>query len=247
MKKVHMSAAPDGSRDHTDHGRSNGGEGRTSVPRGVEHLGGSWWQAWARRLGVMVALAGLGTSSVVTVLGGDPGVEPTRMPQLSGFELADQHGVNHEVVFPREKPLLLAVADRRGAEQVEGWIDPLRASNDSRFDILGVAHLHPAPKFLRGRILRDLQRRYRTPLLLDWFGELEQRLACREGQANVFLVDRHGQVVHHQSGPATPGQLLALRAAIESAVQIPGAGREAAVAPVADRSDRGAPLIAGGG
>jgi hypothetical protein len=198
-------------------------------------------------LRVTVALAGLLLFLIVPALGSDPGVEPSKMPQLIGFELADQHGVNHQVVFPREKPLLLAIADRQGAEQVEGWIDPLRASSDSRFDILGVAHLHPAPKLLRGRILRDLQRRYQSPLLLDWFGELAQKLACREGQANVFLFDRHGQVVHHQYGPATPKQLLALRTAIDRTLHTRGPGREASVAPVADGSDREAPLIAGGG
>jgi hypothetical protein len=143
------------------------------------------------------------------------GPSTTWMPRLEGFQLTDQHGSEHRLTFPRDKLLLLAVADRRGAEEIDGWVTPLRQLHSPGFDILGIAQLDPVPKPFRGRVVRQLERRYSYPLLLDWEGQVARSLFCVKNQANVFLLDRHGQVIHRQEGPVSQGQLDQLRAAID--------------------------------
>jgi hypothetical protein len=137
------------------------------------------------------------------------------MPRLEGFELTDQLGTTHTLTFPRDKPLVLAVADRRGAEQIEGWLAPFRQLSSSGVDIVGIASLDGVPKLFRSRVVRQLERRYPYPLLLDWEAQAARSLSCAKNQVNVFLLDHHGQLMHRQEGPASEAQLVQLNAAID--------------------------------
>jgi hypothetical protein len=134
--------------------------------------------------------------------------------RLSSFKLADQFGTNHSVAFPRQRLLLLTIADLQGSKQVHSWTQPTSQLHNPHLDWLGIAHVGPVPKLFRGRILRDLRARYPQPLLIDWSNDFAESLSCIPDQANIFLVHPNGLILHRASGPATSTALLQLHNAI---------------------------------
>lgn len=145
-----------------------------------------------------------------------------RPNRLQPFEMPDQHGARHVVSFPRERLLLLTVADREGSEQVNDWVEPIHREYEARLEIVGVAQLGPVPTLFRARILRELRRAYDRPLLLDWTGDMSESMGAHRKRANIYLIDTQGEVLHHCSGPATASALAGLRKAIEGVLDQAG-------------------------
>src|SRR4051794_6077828 len=78
--------------------------------------------------------------------------DPTtaRAPQkVPDFELKDQHNVTRTYQFPRDKISLLTVADRKGSDQIEAWVRPIKQRYGNRIDIDGVADMSTVPTGLR--------------------------------------------------------------------------------------------------
>lgn len=124
------------------------------------------------------------------------------------FVLEDQFGHEHKVVFPsREALSVFVLADRHGSAEVRGWVEPLYRRYETRPPIRGVAALPDVPPFVQG-ILRSMFRRHmKQPLLLDWGFRLSHHFGYSAGQAIVLLLNRDGQVVHRDEGPASPEKL----------------------------------------
>jgi hypothetical protein len=192
------------------------------------------WLCCLLSIGVGSWLAGSMVGSEATAA--DPAAS---QPRLQSFALTDQYGTNHNVSFPRERPLLLTVADRGGAEQMSGWLEPIHDFDATLLDIVGVAQLRAVPWLLRNRVQRELRRQYSHPLLLDWQGQLERTLGCRLDQANVFLIDGHGRIVHHQAGAASPGKIAELRAAVHRVLTAHASSEEPQAGRIVGGSQRG--------
>lgn len=135
---------------------------------------------------------------------------------LRSFDLADQFGTRHSVRFPRERSILLLVGDRKGAEEVDGWIEPLKARWGKIADILGVADVNGVPRFVRGRLTDSIRKSRPKPVMLDFEGVVTKVLSCRAKTANVFVVDPSGRVVARVTGPTSEAGLSTLGAALES-------------------------------
>lgn len=136
--------------------------------------------------------------------------------QLASFRLKDQFGTEHRVEFPRARPVLLVVGDRRGSEEVGGWVAPMRQRWAHGADIVGVADVSAAPGFLRGRVTEGIRRQMPGyPLLLDFEGRVADGLGCVRRAANVFLVTTNGIVAASASGPVSDAKLAALAGAVD--------------------------------
>lgn len=139
--------------------------------------------------------------------------------RLSTFRLADQFGAEHRIEFPRARPVLLVVGDRRGSEEVGGWVPPLRERWAHGADIVGVADVSAVPGFLRGRVTAGIRREFAAwPLLLDFEGRVTSALPCVRRAANVFLVATNGAIAAAANGPADPAKLAALAAQVDAVV-----------------------------
>jgi hypothetical protein len=132
---------------------------------------------------------------------------PGSASKAPSFVLEDQYGRTHGYKFPREKVSLLAFGDRQGAEQIESWIRPIYQRYEKRIDIFGVADVSAVPPFLRGLVRGAFQNKLDYPVMLDWSGEVSKSYAYRSGKANIFLVDRRGQIVLIKTGAATATDL----------------------------------------
>jgi len=154
-------------------------------------------------------LASLAVAAACAVQAAEPA--PVR---LVSFELTDQFGTVHRQVFPRDKPLLLLVGDRKGSEEVDAWIAPLKQQCAGRADLAGIADIAGAPRFLRSRITEALRQKRPKPLMLDFEGTVTAGLHCTARTANLFVIDTNGVVRARLSGAADESHLQAARAAL---------------------------------
>jgi hypothetical protein len=159
------------------------------------------------RLALAIAL---GTAALLALPIPTPGptsahaAESSLQPHtLASFELPDQFGTRHAFSFPRERPLLLLVGDRRGSEDIDAWVAPLKARWSHVADIHGIADVQAVPRFLKQRVTEAIRKSRPKPLLLDFEGSVTRQLPFERKAANVFVIDPTGRVLAHVHGAYT--------------------------------------------
>lgn len=135
-------------------------------------------------------------------------------PALKTFQLRDQFGTNHHQAFPRSRPLLLLVGDRKGVEEVDAWLEPLKERWGTTTDIVGIADVRAVPRFLRDRITGAIAKARPKPVMLDFDGTVLDGLTCARRTANLFVVHSNGTLVATVTGLPTPERLGAIDAAL---------------------------------
>ena len=155
--------------------------------------------------------------SVVTVhaaetatmpVGGIPAGKATQgYPMASAFVLRDQYNNTHTYRFPQAKVSLLVLADYAGSKQLEPWIRPVYERYQDTIDIYGVADLAILPGFARGLVRKAFRKQLAYPVMLDWSGDVTKSYNYQSGQANLFVIDRGGQMVLTIIGPVNPSRL----------------------------------------
>jgi len=151
--------------------------------------------AWGGALAaVLLALAAPLAGQQTTNAGAD---------KLEPFTLSDQNEKEHVVRLPLRRLTLFTVADKQGAQEVSGWVNPVHALYQERVDIVGIANVSAAPRWFRGQVRRYFRRTYPHPVLLDWEGKVIKSMKA-EGQAVTVLVAApDGTIIYRAGGPAT--------------------------------------------
>lgn len=144
-----------------------------------------------------------------------PPAAPRTCPTL---ELHDQFDRPHKLAFPAQRPILLAVADRTGSEQVDGWLATLRPRFADRIDFRGLADVRGVPSFLQSRVRTRFQEKRKYPVMMDWSGALCDRLGSRKGHATILVLDRAGEILGRVVGPAEPDRVAEVAALLEKAL-----------------------------
>jgi len=127
--------------------------------------------------------------------------------KAAGFELKDQYNKEASYRFPRKKITVLAFGDRKGAEQIEGWVRPLWEKYQDRIDQQGIAVLSGVPRLARGMVRMIFRTQIKYPVLLDWKGDVSRAYGFSQGAANLYVIDPGGNVVFKTVGPADEGRL----------------------------------------
>ena len=144
-------------------------------------------------------------------------------PVLAPFELRDQYNAAHRVSFPASNVTVMTVADKKGSEQIDGWVAPLKTRYSSRIAITGLADVSTVPSPLRSLVREKFKRRIAYPVILDWHGPVARQFNYLKDRANVFVIDREGRVTGRWAGAATEADLHALFAAVDLALSTPPA------------------------
>lgn len=152
----------------------------------------------------------LAFSLLAATLGG-PGTEAAQPDRVPTFTLPDQFGTNHTVSFPRHRPAILLLGDRRGSEEVDTWIPHLKNHGGTAADLLGIADVSAAPRFLRSRIRDAIRKQRPLPLMLDFEGTVTATLGSRPKSANLLVIATNGLVVLRLVGPPDESKLRAIR------------------------------------
>lgn len=119
------------------------------------------------------------------------------------IELRDQFDSEQKLCFPSPTVTLLAIADKKGSEQIAGWVQPVRRQFGERVDIRGVADVSSVPGPLRGLVRKRFQRLQNYPVMMDWSGNVSRTLAYVPGQVNILLLDQQGRLLSRWAGDAT--------------------------------------------
>lgn len=131
------------------------------------------------------------------------------------FELRDQYGKALAYRFPKERVSVLVFGDRKGSEQVEGWVRPLYERYTDRIDLHGVAVLTAVPSLFHGYARRQFKKQVKYPVLLDFKGDVSKGFGYEGDKANVFVIARDGTITHRAAGAASREGLEQLYAEVE--------------------------------
>jgi hypothetical protein len=161
---------------------------------------------------------------LLVMLGGDIGAAPPIVSPIiptnapSSIELRDQFDAPQRLSFPATNLTLLLIADRKGSEQVSGWVAPLKQRFGRRIDIRGLADVSAVPRLLRGMIRMKFQKAQTYPVMMDWSGAAVKAFTYVPDRANVILMDRRGHILKRLSGEVSPGAVRDLGDAIDGAL-----------------------------
>jgi hypothetical protein len=161
---------------------------------------------------VLVTLA----TGVSAAPNSEPSITPTNAP--SSIELHDQFDAPQTLSFPATNVTLLTIADKKGSEQVAGWVTPLKQRFGKRIDIRGLADVSAVPRPFRGMVRKKFQKLQTYPVMLDWSGEAVKAFTYVPDKANVLVLDGRGQILQRISGEANPKAVQDLCAAIDRAL-----------------------------
>ena len=153
-----------------------------------------------------------------TLAAGDTNAAATNL--VAGFELLDQFDAPRKIAFPATNTLVLIVTDRKGSEQVEGWMAALE-KYPHPVTVRGLADLGGAPWFVHGRIRRHFRKTYQQPVMLDWSGKHCARIRYQAGVANVLVIDRDGVILNRVTGAALETNCAAVFGTIEETLAKP--------------------------
>lgn len=143
-------------------------------------------------------------------------IDPVRAPE---FELKDQYDKPSTYRFPKQKVTVLTFGDRKGSEQIEGWVRPLWDKYGDRIDQRGVAVLSSVPAFARGLVRQIFKSQVKFSVLLDWKGDVSKSYGYEGGKANLYVIDQSGQIVLKVTGAASQRELARVFNQIDGMIQ----------------------------
>ncbi|MBF2054051.1 MAG: hypothetical protein IGS03_11395 [Candidatus Sericytochromatia bacterium] len=148
-----------------------------------------------------------------------PTVPPPVYPQAPDFSLETLDGSQQRFAFPSDRPLILAFADQKGAEQMEAWITPLYKRYTEQVAIHGIAELGGVPGFARGMVRGIIAGLVDQPIMLDWNGAVSKKFGVQKNVTNIFVLDASGQILAVQRGPANLDKLKAIVTVLDPLVK----------------------------
>lgn len=98
------------------------------------------------------------------------------------------------------RPTILVLSDWKGSDYTSAWTDPLVARFKDRVQFVAMADVSLAPGFLEGYLRSRFRDAYKTPILLDFDGDVFEYYQFVSGIPNVLFIDASGMVRLHTWG-----------------------------------------------
>ncbi len=138
------------------------------------------------------------------------------------MEFEDQHGVNHRISFPLDKPMMITLAGQFGAAHVKKWIEPIAEDYLEPIHIVGIANLEGVPDFLKDPLRKGFQKNSAAwPILLDWEGVGFKTFGTPKNKISVCVVDTSGNVIWRYVGSPNKESLDSLKETINGLLSPP--------------------------
>ena len=141
--------------------------------------------------------------------------------KLRDFELTDQHARTRSYHFPKAKVTVMTVADHKGSDQLEPWIQRIHDRYKERIDIDGIADVSMIPKPFHSMFREAFRKQLTRSVMLDWGGSVVKQFGYAKGVANIYLIGRTGRIVKQMSGPASEAGADELFGAIDRVIPEP--------------------------
>jgi hypothetical protein len=147
-----------------------------------------------------------------------PFADAVPVAKLGDFELTDQEAKKRIYRFPKTKVTVMTVADRKGADQLAPWIQPVYDRYQNQIDVDGVADVSMIPKLFQPILREAFKKRLEYSVMLDWDGSVVKQFAYKKNVANIYVIDRGGRIVQRLTGAISNEALRALFRAIDAAI-----------------------------
>lgn len=108
------------------------------------------------------------------------------------------------------RPTVMVMSDWKGSDYTAAWTDPLVARFKERVQFVALADVSMAPGFLEGYLRSRFRDAYKTPILLDFEGEIFEYYKFVSGVPNVIFIDATGTVRLHTWGKGSTESVNAL-------------------------------------
>jgi hypothetical protein len=135
----------------------------------------------------------------------------------ASIELRDQFDAPQRLSFPATNVVVLTIADRKGSEEVDGWIAALKPLYVGRVDFRGLADVGGVPGLFQGRLRQKFQEKHKHPVMMDWSGKTCAQFGYQRGVANLLVIDCDGWIRARFRGHASPAAVAEACAALEAA------------------------------
>ena len=136
----------------------------------------------------------------------------------SCIELRDQFDTPQRLSFPTTNLVVLTIADRKGSEEVDGWIAALKPVYSGRVDFRGLANVAGVPGLFQAKVRRKFQETRKYPVMMDWSGTACAQFGYQREVANVLVIGRDGAILARLCGGATDAAVAAARASLDAAL-----------------------------
>jgi hypothetical protein len=143
----------------------------------------------------------------------------TNAPAL--LELRDQFDMPQRLAFPTTNVVVLTIADRKGSEQIDGWVAAIKVRYGGRVELRGLADVGGVPGLWRGIVRKKFQETRKHPVMMDWSGEVCDRLGYERNVANILLVGRDGAILTRFTGPASDRAIADLHKVLDEILACP--------------------------
>lgn len=120
----------------------------------------------------------------------------------SCIELPDQFEKLQKLSFPNTNITVLTLADRKGSEQIAGWVEPVAHQFGARVAVHGIADVSAVPRLLRGTVRSAFRKEQSHPVMMDWSGQEVAKFAPKENVTTVLLMDGQGKILRRYEGVA---------------------------------------------
>ncbi|MGC3957157.1 MAG: hypothetical protein QM813_04080 [Verrucomicrobiota bacterium] len=118
------------------------------------------------------------------------------------IELPDQFEKPQKLSFPNTNITVLTLADRKGSDQIAGWVEPVAKQFGTRVDVRGIADVSAVPRLLRGTVRSAFRKEQSYPVMMDWSGKEVAKFAPKENVTTVLLIDGQGKILRRYEGAA---------------------------------------------
>lgn len=137
------------------------------------------------------------------------------------FTLDDQHEKSHTFAYPREKPVVISVADPGGSKDAPMWTNAIKAKYGNRIEFWSMANLSFIPALGQGAARIGIRAVSKDVVLCDWDGAVSKKLGAPKGQANIIVISPRGEITHRAGGKPEPPKLAAAFNAIDALLPEP--------------------------
>ena len=136
----------------------------------------------------------------------------------TSIELHDQYDAPQKLSFPTTNVTVLTIADKKGSEQIDGWVVELKKRYAGHIALSGIAEVGGVPSLMQGMVRKKFQKLHTYPVMMDWSGVVVKHFNPQKDCANVFVIDAQGRILKRFSGAAGEESLRELYEAIDHAL-----------------------------
>ena len=139
----------------------------------------------------------------------------------TSIELHDQYDAPQKLSFPTTNVTVLTIADKKGSEQIDGWVVELKKRFAGRIALSGIAEVGGVPGLMQGMVRKKFQKLHSYPVMMDWSGKVCAQLSYQKEIANVLVIGRDGVVLGRFYGAADGTNAAAVCVLLDKSLSTP--------------------------